>query len=309
MKCEICKEEYESLKGLHSHITRKHSRSQEDYYNEFYPRLDKFSNIPIVYKNYNQYFSSDFNDRESFSNWVLDNCRNPETLDYCIDKIIQRCSDKGDNSLPGNVSLKSLMLPSIIWLDKLCNGLSNLKARLGEKNISLRYNYDKKLIFDNDSLLKIYIDTREQLPLNFNTVTERMGLNIGDYTAADPFFANVFIERKSLSDLFSTLSQGVERFEREIKKAVDLNAYLVVVVDSLYSEAINYKPNGRFQQKVDGSNIFYQIRRLSDIYKDNLQFVFSGSRNRSSNLITRIFRLKGLVREIDLEYCKDIGIL
>ena len=90
-----------------------------------------------------------------------------------------------------------------------------------------------------DDMPKIIIDTREQRPLCFSGLhirgvpelrTERQKLNEGDYSIFG-LKHKVFIERKSPQDLYGTLFQGRERFERELErvKAADYKyRYLVV---------------------------------------------------------------------------------
>lgn len=305
MDCQVCKKEFEKLGGLHLHINKSHGLSQEDYYYYYYPRYDLGTNDLIDYKNYNQYFEASFNNRESFLTWLTDNWRNDNVKDYFIKTIQKRVDKKGYRFLPGQVVLKSLLLPSLQWLDRIYSGIDNLSNILNQSGIALRHTYKFDRIDFNYSDLVIYIDTREQKALSLDCKTSVMCLNIADYTASGEHFSNTFIERKSLADLVGTLSSGIDRFEREISKAKLLDAYIVVIVEDTYSNAIDYS-RGRFGQKITGSNIFFEIRRLSEKY-DNIQFLFSGSRNRSSELIKKILLLKEQAKILDLEYLKDIG--
>lgn len=84
------------------------------------------------------------------------------------------------------------------------------------------------------------IDTREQLPYDFvglkadarqgnkplHVATRVMTLSAGDYSI-DGFADQVAVERKSYADLAGTLTQGRDRFERELAK---LNAMTVAWV-------------------------------------------------------------------------------
>ena len=92
----------------------------------------------------------------------------------------------------------------------------------------------------------ILIDNREKAPYGFDNVpparqpklahgdqikrlivpTRTMFLPAGDY-GIEGMIQDVAVERKSLEDLYSTLGQNRERFEREIKK---LNRYFVAAV-------------------------------------------------------------------------------
>lgn len=68
--------------------------------------------------------------------------------------------------------------------------------------------------------MQIIIDTREQLPLDFaryDTDVKRATLTTADYSLQG--LENVVgIERKSESDLLGSLTQGRDRFERELSR-------------------------------------------------------------------------------------------
>ena len=305
MECQVCKKDFEKLGGLHLHISKAHLLSQQDYYYYYYPRYDLGDNELIVYKNHNQYFETNFNTRDSFLDWLQNNWKSHDVKKYFIETLKTRIQKKSYNFLPGQVVLKSLFLPSIQWLSRIYGDLETLLKELSNNGIGIRHTYNFEKIEFNYTNLTIYTDTKEQRALSLGCDTKSMCLNIGDYTASGDNFSNTFIERKSLSDLIGTLSSGIDRFERELEKASNLGAYIVVVIEDTYSNAINYK-SSIFGQKVNGQNIFFEIRRLSEKY-NNVQFVFSGSRNKSSEIIKKIFLMKEKAQHLDLEYLKDIG--
>lgn len=88
----------------------------------------------------------------------------------------------------------------------------------------------------------VLVDTRENLPFGFAGIhadakhrrrplvipTRRGTIGQGDYSI-DGLEDAVAIERKSLADLFSTLGQGRERFERELVRLAALRWAAVVV--------------------------------------------------------------------------------
>jgi ERCC4-type nuclease len=86
--------------------------------------------------------------------------------------------------------------------------------------------------------LKIIIDTREQRPLEFEHpyITEviRQKLIVGDYCAeyTDGHKPSIIFERKSLEDLFGTLSQGYKRFKKEIIKAKENKILLIIIIET-----------------------------------------------------------------------------
>ena len=94
----------------------------------------------------------------------------------------------------------------------------------------------------------VVIDTREQLPWTFGglwsdssarggrrpiVVDQRVAtLQQGDYSLVG-HESQVAIERKSLADLFGTLGQGRERFERELARLAELDRAAIVIEASL----------------------------------------------------------------------------
>ena len=89
--------------------------------------------------------------------------------------------------------------------------------------------------------MQIIVDTREQLPL---WETTRQTLIVGDYTTKK--LKGIFhIERKSLSDLYGTLTSGNQRFKYELFRAAYNNIQLPVYVEGSYDNFIHKKfPKG-----------------------------------------------------------------
>ena len=141
------------------------------------------------------------------------------------------------------------------------------------------------------------VDTREQNPLEFSHpyITEivKTTLPVGDYSVqyADGFSPLIFFERKSIEDLFSTLTSGHERFKREIEKAKSLNIKLILIIEGHLSKILK----GSSHSTVEGIKIFRIL--LSLWIKHNLSFVLCKDREECSQFITEYFfaigRLKG----------------
>ena len=115
----------------------------------------------------------------------------------------------------------------------------------------------------------IIIDTREQLPYTFDgmecvvpTITK--GLTSGDYSVAGMTDA-VAVERKSLEDLYGSVTWGRERFEREIER---LNSFksAFVVIEATWPEIMDpasHRPgweNRTDPQSVEGTITAWSIR-------------------------------------------------
>jgi len=97
-----------------------------------------------------------------------------------------------------------------------------------------------KQIYGNqsDDRLPVIVDSREQRPYftshQYDTKIAKVvkGLKSGDYSLAD-YEDKIAIERKSLADLFGSLTRHRKRFEREIQRLQDYEFSAVVVEASL----------------------------------------------------------------------------
>lgn len=89
--------------------------------------------------------------------------------------------------------------------------------------------------------MKILVDTREQLPYwDINRTT----LIVGDYTT-QKLLNKFHIERKSLSDLYGTLTNGNQRFKAELFRAAWHRISIAVYVEGTKADFINKRfPKG-----------------------------------------------------------------
>lgn len=82
-------------------------------------------------------------------------------------------------------------------------------------------------------------DSRQKFrPLIIPTITR--SLNTGDYSI-DTLEHAVTVERKSLADLYSTLGQGRDRFERELVRMSEMD-FAAVVVEADWPSIIERPP-------------------------------------------------------------------
>lgn len=131
----------------------------------------------------------------------------------------------------------------------------------------------------------ILVDTREQKPLEFNPeeiLSQK--LDIADYGAVkDGVYCPIYFERKSIADLFSTLTKGHERFKRELERAKRDNKKIILVIECNYSKL--YK--GIKWSKLKGSVI---IKILMTMYhKYDLQHIFFKNREEMKDYIKRFY--------------------
>jgi ERCC4-type nuclease len=143
----------------------------------------------------------------------------------------------------------------------------------------------------------ILIDNREQNKLEFDhpyiTEIEHTTLKVGDYGCRyiDGYIPPVFFERKSIPDLFNTLTNGHERFKREIERAKELDYKLILVIEGTFSKVMN----GYERSQVSGLTIIKQLFMLWIKY--GLEFHLLKDRVEMSHFIQEYFlaigRLKG----------------
>lgn len=301
--CALCDKKYESIGPLHGHIRKVHKLDQKQYYYMYFPRIDLGDGSLIKYKNYEHYFSSDFNNRMSLSYWAQDEKNFVEAQKYVI-KELKKKFDKGYKFYPSQAELKSLMLPSLHWIMKIFGGYQNFLDATSDIGLIQRYVYNFDSLELKEGLLEVIVDSREQRPLFLKTECIFNKLPVGDYCCTGELYSGVYVERKSLDDLAGTMSSGFERFEREIEKAKALNLYLVVICEESHSNCLEYSPSNSFARKVNGSHIFHQIRAICQKY-DNIQFTFCSDRGRVKQVMETIFRLGEKVKTLDIEFEKD----
>lgn len=303
MICEECKSSFKNLKGMHLHISKSHYSLQE-YYSRHFPRMDLSSGEAIIFKDVEDYFEKDFNTKENFALW----CRNSDqdqVRKYVVNMFLKRAQKKNNNKVPSHLELKSLFLPSWFGLMAIFRTKENVINSLNTL-LEFKFDYINSPIY-HDIDPEIIIDTREQFPLPFLN-SKIMKLSCGDYTTTGNLFSDVFIERKSLNDFASTLSSGKDRFIREITRAKKLNYYLVVVIEDEFNKALHWSPSNSFSKFANGKYLLFTLRSILNEF-DNIQFVFSGSRQNSLTMIPKIFKMKDQVKNFDLEYLKDFNLL
>lgn len=117
----------------------------------------------------------------------------------------------------------------------------------------------------------IGIDTREQLPYDFATVsspilsfsTAPATLETGDYTAIG-HEAEITIERKSLADAYKSFGDDRERFEAEIVRMANYR-FAAVVIEAEWSVIFTAPP--AFSQKMRPKTILASCIAWSQRYQ------------------------------------------
>lgn len=119
----------------------------------------------------------------------------------------------------------------------------------------------------------ILVDSREKRPLKFSCGQKKECLPVGDYGAAfhEKHLHSTIWERKSIGDLFGTLTFGYDRFRREIQKAADLNITLIIAVEGTREKVLE----GYEHSKRDPASILVQLGTIEKKYGVKTDFFHS----------------------------------
>ena len=129
-------------------------------------------------------------------------------------------------------------------------------------------------------------DTREQKPLAFHKLDIRVKvrkLDCGDYgfRFMDGNMSSTFFERKSLHDLFGSLTSGYARFKREIIRAQVSKRRIVIIIEGGMTRVLE----GVRYSKAQGLSIVKTLFTLKVKY--GVDFVFLQDRREASEYIVQ----------------------
>ena len=307
--CKVDGKEFKDEKSLHLAL-KGYGLNKVKYYQKYYERRDLLTNELINFKTKEQYLNSDFNDKNNMKKW-LKNQPIEQAQDYCKKLLIKRKQNKRLTYSPSQIELRTIMAPSIIFYNKIFKSYYDICSEIGLKNKFLHPEIITNQ-FKNKLTIKdtIYVDTREQSWLKFNTPFEIKTLSFGDYSCSNDN-CSCFIERKSLSDFISTLSvKNYDRFKNEIDKAKKNNSYVIVMVEEVLQNALSFQYLPHISKKIKATPeyIFHNVRDLLQRY-DNLQFLFVDGRGEMTRLVESIFASKCFYKKIDLQLAYDMKIL
>ena len=153
VKCEECGKEFPSERSLHAHL-KSHKLKVKDYYHKHFPRRDK----------------------NNLKKW-MSHVEPSEAKEYFKNFLSGRKKKKDLEFAPCQVELRSLMSPSVSYYQKVFGDYNEICNEVGlvtkYETISEPLSYSP----ENYKEEKIYIDTREQNPLEIEDYpTEIKGL-------------------------------------------------------------------------------------------------------------------------------------
>ena len=135
----------------------------------------------------------------------------------------------------------------------------------------------------------ILVDSREQRKLDFAEETRVEALPVGDYWCefSDGSRPPIIFERKSLADLFGTMTNGYPRFKNEMLAASNAGWKLVLIVEASLTDVYGGYGHSAFS----GDSC---VRKLFTLWlKYGLAPVFCQSRKESAEFIAETFHAAG----------------
>ena len=301
-RCAECKKEFEGRGSLHKHL-KQHGLSLAEYYTLHYPRVNKLTGEPLPFKKFEEYFERDFSTKQQLKKWCA-KAPAPEVGKYILGLIEKRQLKKDRHYAPFHLEAKSCFLPDIDTYRKIFGSYNEAVKKIGLCPLYGQRLPKNFFTFTLPEDLRIAIDTREQSPLSFSFRTDAHKLDVGDYTLFGDHYSYTYVDRKSGSDLHATLSnQNYERFQRELQRVKELDSYLFVVIESTPQKMI--KASRAFKRAANIDFILKRVRDLSYEFQGHCQFLFSGSRNISEEIIPRLLYKGKEVWGTDMQYFLD----
>ena len=303
--CKICDSKFRSERSLHTHI-KAHGILLAEYYTTYYPRYNLYTGELIPFKNKDQYFSTYFSNNIELEKWAA-TAEREHVQQILLDMLSKRIISKDLQYAPNHLELKLLDLPEI-EIYKVFFGSYNEACRRLQVEPLLNKSIKSKFLKENKNLndIEILIDTREQNPLRF-TNSKSHKLDFGDYTATGEYYNKTYIDRKSETDFKSTMTVGFDRFKKELQRTVDFDSFLYIVVESSTEKVIRNNSFGPHKSNL--TFVWHQMRVLSHEFARRCQFVFSGGRKRSENLIPILLDAGPEMWHSDIQYYIDKRIL
>jgi hypothetical protein len=295
-KCKECNQDFPSERSLHTHL-KKHKMSLADYYCAHYPKKNLLTGTKLSFKDKESYFEKDFENREQLLKWC--NFEKAEVVKPYIKQLLERrVANKELVVAPSHIEIETSELPSIDCFKKHYGSYSAVCSEIGIKPMFAKNIH--KDFYSDYSNVNIFIDTREQQPLQFQNQRE-VKLDFGDYTAGGQNYSKTFVDRKSEGDFKSTLvGENFDRFKREIERCKSMDCFLFIVVESSFDQIKNN--NDFTSHKSNLKFVYHNMRLLQQEFHKNCQFVFSGSRKNSVALIPKLLVCGPKLWETDIQY-------
>lgn len=137
-------------------------------------------------------------------------------------------------------------------------------------------------------MLKLIVDSREQKPLEFREgifdKIEVEGMPVADYWCmVDEREVPLCFERKSLGDLFGTMTHGYERWKRQMKKAQDFGLQMILLIEGSMRDV----GKGYEHSQFSGDSMLKKLAMLRVKY--DLEYHFCNDRREMARHIEEMF--------------------
>lgn len=130
--------------------------------------------------------------------------------------------------------------------------------------------------------MNVIRDQREKKPWDLPGVeAEEAHLVTGDYTI-EGFEDRFAVERKSLNDLATSLGNGRDRFEAEVRRAQDM-AHFVVIIEGTRADVEAHQ----YYSNIHPNAVLGTTEKWPRKY-DTLEFIWAGSRESAAQECLRL---------------------
>ena len=298
-KCKECGAEFDGRRNLHAHL-KAHKITVEEYYRKHFPRFDLYSHKPIKFKNVDQYLTTDFNRPSNLKRWMQ---KEPELVVKPYLKDLMRLKiEERTQFVMGQVQLLSYDLPSVNEIENLFGSYEAFCKEVGyPAQFPDEIPPEFKECYSGKTIL---VDTREKKPLKFK-YTETFTLDFGDYTLPARNFTYTFVDRKSVEDFVSTLGLDFDRVDREIQRCRDAGCYIFFVIDGHMSSIKDYITFNKWNLSSTHAHVMHNMRELLRKHAGHCQFVFSGGRKKSQEIIPKLLFCGKKVWNVDIQNYLD----
>ena len=176
--------------------------------------------------------------------------------------------------------------PGLVQTDETCFRFTNKDNENSSNERLLFSNYWREQINLYGTKVKYFVN-------RFNTLS-------GDN------FTNTFVDRKSAGDFLSTFGAQADRFRKEMKRCVELDSYMYIVIEksikSIENEAF-YLKGKKISTKLKW--VFSNLISIQHEFAGHCQFVFTNSRKHSEKIIPKLLYLGKKLWNVDVQYFLD----
>jgi hypothetical protein len=298
-KCEECGKEFPSRKSFHCHL-KAHSLTIGDYYVKNFQKKDLFTGDLLQFKNYDRYFSFDFNSFDNYVNWLRVKPKK-EVKSYVFKQAVAKFQEKKIKKSPPNLFYDLSFMANTHTYKKLWDNYEQFTKDAKIENI-----FNKTLPNDfwekDTSEMLIFVDTREKKPLSFEN-SKKSKLDFGDYTTAGRYYSKTFVDRKAHDDFRQTFGGGIDRFRREMDRCVKFGCYMFVVVESSIKKLEDENKSSKFKSNL--GFVWHNLKELMIDYPENIQFVFAYNRAGAKKIVPLILYYGKDIWNVDLDFHID----